>query len=1420
MSLYDHQKEALKALREMDKMDRFSTLVNVPTGGGKTRIAVEFCKEVLSRGKVLWMAGRQELLGQALQNFDDISCQLICSEDYKDYTSESANEIKEESDILFITTQTLANAVKTEEAFVKWLAASQEDGKKLYIVYDEAHHIGASGAESIFKALLTNEGYDIARFGLIGLTATVYRGDNEIDVFHTWFKHGWKDGQITYTDEAYGDDNSFTRCKEKGLLYANRIQPVDIVDLFGKTLIKPELLKVDEFDRGDLKPLEEVQYLADRISKNYQSWGKTVVYVSRGKMAKKLVELLKQAGVPAFKYTSPVTKQIATDDGDYGVEADSPKDIENEKNAFNEFSASKGSYKVLVVVQKLDEGIDIPDLNTIYMYEPTHSHIILRQRVGRVLRKPKVGTKEARVIWQKYQAIDGVSLDALCATNLPDKYQSDDEIEADINAWKRDKFLQLPAGMYKEPLELESSGAIQTVSEYHVLEILKLFSQEEVNESDSIGYYYKDEELPIKEEDTELSFDDKPIYVLDKGKQGYDQLWRVLNSDLRLGLNYSKVSSFEEYAAGFGVSPAVMLDDIKRVCFYLTDIKKSDMSGKLVAPRIKVIDDEIIKFCNWFFAGKLIYVSVQNTQVPTVTSTRKEKEIFDDDESDIISYFTAKYSRRVKNEPKQYTELLKYENEDYGKYWQYQELESLRTCMRSGAVKKNHIKKDNDVYAYSYLEDGVVKNARTCNRVLDDAKRYDTWLIATALVNIPNHIVVSKQDRDEYVAKILKVLDAKLISGKEEQAIEEFMMALGYQKDSILREQCRLTQGDVPRLLQYMVYEKIYRELLTMVNYDKQNCINKAELEDIRDEKFKFYGVTLADDLTPVEDVIYDYRPYLKVVPYYQGIKPEFLCRMANDIVQMMPNASELDTFVDGFGGSGAVTMNAFYKDRERKHVYNDLGIMNGSMYRCLVEDIDGFDKAIKGVFDKAFSDYEDSDTQEWFFGKYIDYIENRKRDLQDKELCNQCETALATLKLSTADLENEYIARYDEIRSHWTSELKDKSLEERLADDYPQSFDKKRCRSFEVYMHTFILKVSRIYNILVSEMRDISETGLTAQDVGLIFFFSNTLNHRHFYSDCKFNQLGKTLVSYREWLENGKSCFAEAKIEREDAIKLLGYKEHNKPSTVFYLDIPYESTDTGDYVPGWFHTNEFFDALSKCEGEYIVSSRCNVCVSDEYAKHYKGVSFKELSVQDISDEEILQPKVEQKSAKDAKKNKELIKFFVSFLSKGYKEYYEILLSKIGIEPDNIGKQDAKYILFPYTNAARLVDNDGKRMNFNAVSLIDTQYVERMLANTHYTNIPVEVMVTNADLSEALKKVSVYSKDGVYAVPTFKTGVGTVQYKAEPLVIAMEYDYFMRILLRLTYDDNYIAFDNKQSTKDIAAAFRKLYDSKRSNIKE
>ena len=72
-ALYEHQKRAMANLDIINRNSSYSTLIVIPTGGGKTyTAAVWLLRNAIDRKKkILWIAHRQKLLDQAAETFQN-----------------------------------------------------------------------------------------------------------------------------------------------------------------------------------------------------------------------------------------------------------------------------------------------------------------------------------------------------------------------------------------------------------------------------------------------------------------------------------------------------------------------------------------------------------------------------------------------------------------------------------------------------------------------------------------------------------------------------------------------------------------------------------------------------------------------------------------------------------------------------------------------------------------------------------------------------------------------------------------------------------------------------------------------------------------------------------------------------------------------------------------------------------------------------------------------------------------------------------------------------------------------------------------------------------------------------------------------------------------------------------------------------
>lgn len=1352
---YPHQIKIASILDEMDSEGNFSTIITVPTGGGKTRIATDFCLKVLENknNKVLWLCDSVDLLGQAIKSFEEnnvlreLNYRLICGtavsrdtvgnfgRSVKGSISEPINKIDGSEDIVFASVETLVQTQKdkkdNEDAnykhFSNWLEKVQGTGK-IYCIYDEVHHIGAEQTEKFFSKLFGVAGGKavLEKFALIGLTATVYRHDSPIASFNRWFKNGYIDGKYYKEESIYGvGADTYTN---------NRIEVTSIQELTdAKLLMKPKIIRVDDFKAGIPETsLEAMSYLAEKIIRNYEEkkWNKTIVFVDGVTNAKTLKKKLGEK-VPSFVYTSETLD-----------------DINDELSAFKKTDGTECS--LMIAVDMVSEGFDVKDIETIYLFSRVGSQILIRQRVGRVLRtfKSKDGKRKkekATVYWQNYFDYDKPKTIKEYKGLFDNDIEEDDaDIQRDIALWK--KGYQLPAGMYLEELPRDMENESSFYKRYEYLHALELFGLDAVLRG--IGYY-------------ELG--DFHLIVGTKEKRGYEQFYRVIVSDyyslLMLKDNYS---TFKDYAKALGVSEQELLDDIKLTCFYMSNSSERDTKGNILKKKFHVSDEEIKTFYKWVISNDLsmpaykeIDTNVNKSNDKTEDENENENEQTDDtcevagfkeylNDNDLspkdnmldgIMLYQKYVNHReyIKNKkPKLYSDIL-----IYGKRRNilYYEMKSAQAIMSAGAIagKREQGTLNNVTGSLALIaknEDGSYEEVKVLKRTTKDIED-DDLLLAQALVTVPNRISINKDDVKKYQKAIKDVLEAKgNIDIDLDKAAQEFLMALGYSKnDGIIRMQVELFGETLPRILQYVIYCKAYEKLADIVDYFDDEiplpvAKNINEMNNVYQAVLSDYGVKqLDEDLKPVADVLTDFRPYIKIVKYYQGIKPEFLCRMLNEMLRL--GKKEGCIFNDGFGGSGTISLN-IDSNLNMKKEYNDLGILNEALFKSL-QNCKGQElkERASSFIDLILNHTGDEKAARDFLSPYASVIAR----LNEKNYDFASDT-LATI-------ENEYQQSFNEsvdIHNSGT-ETKWLSLDERLLVNEElfsavfkvcyKEVDTKELRAIEEYLHALMLILDRLYlELNTDEKPDYVE--LSDTDLAFLFFIYYFMSSRHFYNDATINKFAGFVGVYEQYIENSAAVVADMKIYCEDANKLINDLKEDA-DRIWYCDIPYSETDVANYSSDWFDEAKFVNALDASKGDYIVASRYNIC--DGRKGGLDSISS--------SEEEV----------KLSNKQKNIIKFFLRFLPKKFvSQYYDEIKrlsmeeenEKDGYDGDNANPwsyisedRAAKYIVFAFTNTEQTISEKGGTGYVKNRYTVTKDSVRRMLKNTQISNVEVEIMLTS-----------------------------------------------------------------------------------------
>lgn len=321
---HDVQREALDALTHTRSDGNAAGLVVLATGLGKTWLAA-FDTTTADYRRVLFVAHREEILDQALRTFRRIRPQARLGL----YTGSEKDRY---ADVLFASVQTLGRN--------RHLGQFARDAFD-YIIIDEFHHAAATTYRRIID-------YFTPRF-LLGLTATPERADG-------------------------GD--LLALCGE------NLVYQCDVTEGIRRGLLVPfHYFGVpDEVDyrnipwrssRFDEEALTRAVATASRAQNALEQWRekagrRTLAFCCSTRHADFMAAFFQDAGVRTAAVHSGSTSSPR------------PLSLEQLKDA---------ELDIVFAVDMFNEGVDLPNVDTIMMLRPTESRVLWLQQFGRGLRK-------------------------------------------------------------------------------------------------------------------------------------------------------------------------------------------------------------------------------------------------------------------------------------------------------------------------------------------------------------------------------------------------------------------------------------------------------------------------------------------------------------------------------------------------------------------------------------------------------------------------------------------------------------------------------------------------------------------------------------------------------------------------------------------------------------------------------------------------------------------------------------------------------------------------------------------------------------------------------------------------------------------------------------------------------------------------
>lgn len=352
-------------------------VVTLPTGGGKTRVAVESFIEWMqlrfAEGKyLLWIAQSEELCEQAISCITDMWQDKEFPESlrvYRYFAGKTINEDQLIGGAVVASIQQLYSRVQNNDPvlieFFKNCGA---------MIIDEAHHAVAPIYTTLINTAKSICGPEL--FPICGLTATPGRSYDETTLLVDQFQAYLIKPELP---EEY-HENPLLYFREKGYL----AKPIHKIYQSGREYeVDAEEM---EFGDGDFQQ-EFLEVLANDEQRNYQiverlleipKGKQTLVYACTVNHSEFLASVLNAAGRMAAS-----------------ISANTPK--ASRRMYIDAFK--KGEIEFLLNYGVLTTGFDAPKTEYIVVCRPTTSVVLYEQIVGRGLRGPRFGgTDECTII--------------------------------------------------------------------------------------------------------------------------------------------------------------------------------------------------------------------------------------------------------------------------------------------------------------------------------------------------------------------------------------------------------------------------------------------------------------------------------------------------------------------------------------------------------------------------------------------------------------------------------------------------------------------------------------------------------------------------------------------------------------------------------------------------------------------------------------------------------------------------------------------------------------------------------------------------------------------------------------------------------------------------------------------------------------
>ena len=337
---FPHQVRMLEEMQNARSKGRHRNLAVAATGTGKTVFSAldyrRLCEQSGKKLKLLFIAHRKEILDQARRTFGDVMLKGNFGELL------TGGKKPEYNEAVFATIQTLSGAA------LENYAPDYFD----VIIMDECHHIEAASWDKVFNYFKPRD--------FIGLTATPEREDG-VNIADKYF-----DGYVATSIRLWDalEDNLLAPFQYFGIADGTDLRHINIR---GGRYDENDLAK-RYTDHEDAKRRLRiiVKELREKVDNPLRM--KALGFCVNVKHAKYMAQKFNEVGIPA----------------DFLVGDDISK---RRDEVMKKFMSDDHELAVIFTVDLFNEGVDIPNIDTLLMLRPTQSLTLFLQQLGRGLRR-------------------------------------------------------------------------------------------------------------------------------------------------------------------------------------------------------------------------------------------------------------------------------------------------------------------------------------------------------------------------------------------------------------------------------------------------------------------------------------------------------------------------------------------------------------------------------------------------------------------------------------------------------------------------------------------------------------------------------------------------------------------------------------------------------------------------------------------------------------------------------------------------------------------------------------------------------------------------------------------------------------------------------------------------------------------------